>query len=226
MSASTAVANEIRTLADLLDRLGGVPPERILMHPAPGTATVADLIELEERENRLCELVDGVLVEKTYGFLESRLAVVIATSLMKFTEPNDLGAVTVAGGPFQLRIGLVRIPDVAFASWDRFPGGEIPTDPVPDIAPDLAVEVLSPGNTPGEMSRKLREYLAAGVRLVWFIDPQARTVTVYTSPTRSRVIPSTGTLDGGKVLPGFEVPVASLFAKLKRSPKKGKRNGR
>src|SRR4029450_3435325 len=126
---------------------------------------------------------------------------------------------------FQLRIGLVRIPDVAFASWDRFPGGEIPTDPVPDIAPDLAVEVLSPGNTPGEMSRKLREYFAAGVRLVWFVDPKTKSVTVYTSRTRSKTIPSTGTLDFGKVLPGFEVSVASLFAKLKRSPKKGKRNG-
>lgn len=90
----------------------------------------------------------------------------------------------------------------------------------------MAVEVLSKGNTRGEMSRKLREYFAAGVRLVWFVDSKSKSVTVYTSPTRSKIIPLDGTLDGGKVLPGFQLSVARLFAKLKRSSKKGKRNGR
>jgi Uma2 family endonuclease len=108
------------------------------------------------------------------------------------------------------------MPDVAYASWDRFPDRELPTEAAPEITPDLAVEILSESNTTGEMSRKLREYFAAGVRLVWFVDPKTKSVTVYTSPTRLKTIPPTGTLDGGKVLPGFEVPVASLFAKLKR----------
>jgi Uma2 family endonuclease len=119
---------------------------------------------------------------------------------------------------------LLRMPDVAFASWDRFPGGEIPDEAAPEITPDLAVEVLSPGNTPGEMARKLREYFKAGVRLVWFVDPKDKTVTAYTSPTRSSVIPTSGVLDGGKVLPGFKLPVAQIFAKPRRKAKK--RNGR
>ena len=68
----------------------------------------------------------------------------------------------------------LRIPDVAFVSWDRFPDGEIPADPAPEIVPDLAVEVLSRSNSAGEMSRKVKEYFSAGVRLVWYVDPVAR----------------------------------------------------
>ena len=76
--------------------------------------------------------------------------------------------------------GLVRIPDVAFASWDCFPEGRLPDDPIPELAPDLVVEVLSRSNTPREMRRKLREYFAAGVRLAWMVDLEQRTVTVHT----------------------------------------------
>jgi len=75
MSQATIAPADIKTLADLRRRLGGIPLERIWFHPAPGTATEKDVIEAEERENRLCELVDGTLVEKAMGFEESRLAV-------------------------------------------------------------------------------------------------------------------------------------------------------
>jgi Uma2 family endonuclease len=121
----------------------------------------------------------------------------------------------------------IRMPDVAFFSWARLPDGEIPDDPAPEIAPDLAVEVLSRSNSAGEMSRKLREYFEAGVRLVWYVDPLAKSVTVYTSLARSKVVPLTGTLDGGKVLPGFELPVRDLFAiKKGRANKNGHRGKR
>jgi Uma2 family endonuclease len=208
-------ASSAESLADVLERLGGVAPERIRMHPPPGTATVDDVVRIEQRENRLYELVDGVLVEKIMGTPESRIAMAIGAAIEDFIAADDMGIVVGADGMFRLPANLVRMPDVAYASWDHFPSGEL-EEAVPEVAPDLAVEVLSPGNTPGEMSRKLREYFRAGVRLVWFVDPAARLVTVYTSPTRSKVVPLTGTLDGGKVLPGFELPVASLFAKLKR----------
>ena len=74
MSLATIAPPEIKTLADLRKRLGGIPLDRIWFHPAPGTATEKDVIEAEGRENRLCELVDGTLVEKAVGFEEARLA--------------------------------------------------------------------------------------------------------------------------------------------------------
>jgi Uma2 family endonuclease len=190
----------------------------------PYPAKVEDVVEIERREDRLFELVDGVLVEKIMGFSESRIANLIGTALQNFVAKGDLGVVTGSDGMIQLLEDQVRMPDVAFASWDRFPDGEIPNEAAPEIAPDLAVEVLSPGNTLAEMTRKLREYFSAGVRLVWFVDPKTKTVTVYTSPLRSRTIAVDGTLDGGKVLPGFELRIADLFVKLK--PPKKKRNGR
>ena len=112
--------------------------------------------------------------------------------------------------------GLVRIPDVAFVSWDHVPNRRVPTAPVPQLVPDLAVEVLSEGNTPGEMDRKRQEYFNAAVRLVWEIDPDTRTVTVYTSPTQATVLDETMSLDGGSVLPGFMLSLRDFFAELDR----------
>jgi Uma2 family endonuclease len=224
MSLAITAPPGIRNLAGLLDRLGNLPLDRIRFQPPPGTATVNDVVELQVRENRLCELVDGVLVEKTIGYQEGQLAIIIATALQNFVEADDLGPVTGPDGMILFPDNLVRIPDVAFACWERFPDEATLEEPVPEIVPVLAVEILSRGNTPGEMSRKLREYFKAGVRLVWFVDPVVKSVTVYTSPARSKVIDVTGKLDGGKVLPGFELRVADIFAKLKR--RKRKRNGR
>ena len=81
---------------------------------------------------------------------------------------------------------------------------------------DLAVEVLSRGNTPKEMRRKLGEYFEAGVRLVWFVYPKTQTAEVYTSPTEMRRIGKSQSLDGGDVLPGFKLPLRKLFARASR----------
>ena len=206
----------IRTLADLLKRLGGVPLERIRMHPAPGTATVQDVIDTEQREGKLCELVAGVLVEKTVGFAESGLAVWIGGLLNTFVLQRNLGIVTGADGTVELMPDLVRIPDVAFTSWDRLPGRRYPTVPVPRLAPNLAVEVHSRSNTPGEMAVKRQDYFTAGVQLVWEIDPDRRTATVYTTPTAGTALGITDSLDGGTVLLGFRLPLRDLFAELDR----------
>src|SRR5258708_5270786 len=103
----------------------------------------------------------------------------------------------------RLMPGLVRLPDVSFVSWDRLPEKIVPADPVADLAPDVAVEGLSTGNTKREMARKRREYFLAGTRLVWEIDAKKRTAEVFTAPDQSTVIPANGILDGGDVLPGF-----------------------
>src|SRR5262249_44134956 len=158
------------------------------------------------------------------------------TLLNNFVRPLGLGVVAGADGTIKLDIDLVRIPDVAFFSWDRFPGGEIPKEAIPLVVPDLAVEVISRSNTRKEMEDKLREYFDKGVRLVWFVRPRMRVVDVYTSPDRFTRLTASMRLDGGDVLPGFSVQVGELFAIPKRpgngkggkkdGPQPGKANGR
>jgi Uma2 family endonuclease len=206
----------IRTLADLLDRLGGVPLDRIRFQPPPGTATLNDLLALDVHENGLCELVEGVLVEKTVGLTESLLAVFLGELLGAFVRRANLGLVTGPDGTLEVMPHLVRIPDVAFTNWDRIPGRRRPTAAVPRLVPNLAVEILSESNTPGEMTVKRREYFTAGVELVWEIDPRTRTVTVYTSAAASRTLTPPDVLDGGTVLPGFRLPLQDYFGELDR----------
>lgn len=214
------------TVADLLEKLGGVPPERVRMKPLPGTAMEEDLIAIQDRENRNCELIDGVLVEKPLGYLESSLALWIVMLLGDYLKQHDIGNLAGESGPTRLMPGLVRIPDISFISWDRLPGRTVPSEPILGLAPDLAVEVLSPSNTKREMDLKVREYFLAGVRLVWLVDPRKRTVRVYTAPDRSVRLTEGQALDGGDVLPGLRLPLREVFARTpkararKRRPKK------
>jgi Uma2 family endonuclease len=113
--------------------------------------------------------------------------------------------------------GLVRIPDVAFVSWGRVPGGMIPNEPIPDLVPDLVVEVLSESNTALEMNRKIRRYFESGVRLVWIINPKSRTATAHIDPELACELDESQVLDGGPVLPGFGVALRDLFAELDRA---------
>jgi Uma2 family endonuclease len=212
----STISPTIKTVADLLDRLGDVPLDRIRIQPSFGAATVQDVIDIERQEGKLCELVDGVLVEKVMGYTESRLALFLGGLLNAFVTPRNLGLVTGADGTVELMADLVRIPDVAFTNWDRLPGRKCPTAPVPLLAPNLAVEVLSRSNTRGEMRVKRQDYFTAGVELVWEINPDARTVAVYTSATDVTTLTETDTLDGGSVLPGFTLSVQNLFAELDR----------
>jgi Uma2 family endonuclease len=205
-----------RTAADLLRQLGGIPLDRILLDPAPGRATERDLLDLHRREGRICELIDGTLVEKPMGLRESILAGALIALLRSFVLPRNLGVVSGEAGMMRLMAGLVRVPDVAFVSWDRLPGRSIPREPIPDLAPDLAIEVLSPSNTPGEMKRKLDEYFSARVRLVWIVDPERRTAAVHTDVSNPTLLDASGTLTGGDVLPGFQCALADLFAELDR----------
>jgi Uma2 family endonuclease len=217
------VATESESVADLVHRLGDIPAERIQLKPPPGTATEEDVIRwLDGPNKRLFELIDGVLVEKAVGQKESALAIEIAHQLKIYCHETDAGMVFGPDGPFRLRFGLVRYPDVSFVSWDQVPGGEWPDDPIAKVIPELAVEVLSPSNTPAEIETKLDHYFEYGVRLAWVIDPKLRTATVYTSRNRSRDIGVNGEITGGKVLPGFRLALRDVFAifrKRKRKPR-------
>ena len=147
----SAPVSGYRTVADLLDHLGGVSPARVRFQPWPGTATVDDVIAIHDVENRLCELVDGVLVEKVMGFDESIYAVLLSAAIVDYLKTHDLGKVVGADGLMRIFPDLVRIPDAAFISWRRFPKGKRRRGEIPLVVPDLVVEVLSKGNTPKEM---------------------------------------------------------------------------
>jgi Uma2 family endonuclease len=210
---SIAIESE-PTLTDLERRFGSIPLHRVRLQPYP--ATEADVIELHERERRLFELVDGVLVEKTLGFRESHIAIVIGCLLQNFVGPRKLGIVAGTDGMMRLAPGLVRIPDVSFCKWDQFPGRKVARTPIPDIHPDLAVEVLSQSNTVREMDEKLEDYFASGASLVWLVDPETRSALVFTSPERETAtkLVEGQSLDGGTLLPGLAIPLADIFAEL------------
>jgi Uma2 family endonuclease len=202
------------TAADLMAELGGISLERIRMYPPPGMATEEDVVRADLREDRLCELIDGVLVEKTMGTYESLLAMEIAHLLKLFLDRHDLGVVLGADGMLRILPEQVRTPDVCFISWERFADRQVPSEPVWGLAPDLAIEVLSKGNTEAEMQRKLRDYFGAGVRLVWYVDPATRSARAFTAPDEVVEVTDDRALSGGDVLPGLELPLGDLFAKL------------
>jgi Uma2 family endonuclease len=214
---STATPHDAtQNIADLLEDLGGIAPSRVRLKRPLGLATEADLIKVNDRGEGLCELVDGLLVEKGLGYTESDLAIALGAFLRAFIVPRNLGLLSGPDGGMRLFPGLVRLPDLAFASWDRIPGRRRPTEAIAGFVPDLAIEVLSRSNTKKEMARKRREYFQAGVLLVWEVNPRARTVAVYEAPERPTVLEIGQALDGGRVLPGFALPLADLFADLDR----------
>lgn len=203
------------TLADLQQQLGGIPADRIVLNPPPGLATEQDLLYLADRD-RLCELEFGVLVEKTMGWYESLLASLINFEIALYLRSHDLGQVLGADGTLKILPGMVKIPDVSFISWSRFPKEKLPRHPIPTLIPDLAVEVLSKGNTQPEMSAKLEKYFDAGVRLVWYVDPDSRTATMWQQRDQPLLVAVPGELDGFDVLPGLRISLAQMFAQADR----------
>lgn len=202
------------TIAELLKKLGGVPAERVLLDPPPGTATEKDVLAVERREGRFCELVDGVLVEKAMGLEESFLAGCLMHLLYQFLDEHDLGILTGEQGPYRHWPGLVRIPDVSFISWDQLPNRKIPKKAIPDLYPDLAVEVLSRKKTKTEIDRKLHEYFRSGTRLAWVVDPRKQIVRVHTAPDQFRLLTKDQKLDGGEVLPGLSLSLREVFGRI------------
>jgi Uma2 family endonuclease len=209
-------------MAELLHALGGIPADRVRLDPPPGTATKRDLLLHHDRRH-LSELLDGTIVEKAVGHPESYLASEIAFALRVYLTKHDIGFVCGADALIQMRPRRVRAPDVCFTSWLKRPDRTIPSNPISDLIPDLAVEVLSPKNTRREMERKLEDYFIGGVRLVWMIDPKSRTAEIHTGPGETTMIDESGSLEGRDVLPGFTLPLAKLFERLEKPKGKKKR---
>jgi len=180
----------------------------------PGTDELLraeDLFDLPETEDR-DELVRGEVVrEPLPGFGHGSVAVQIAWLLKTWVLDRDLGRVVDHCGFVLARDpDTVRGPDVAFVRWERVAEGRT-GGPFFDGAPDLAVEVLSPSNGAAEIASKVGDYLGAGARSVWIVDPERREVTVHRPGRGPRLLREGDLLDGGTVLPGFAVDVALLF---------------
>jgi Uma2 family endonuclease len=209
---SLTISTSTETLADRLDRLGGISPARIPMVPPPGTAVEEDVLTKSAHgERRIYELVEGLLIEKTGDIRTAWMAGILQSRVHEFIERHDLGIAAGAGGPLRLAPGLVRVPDLSFVGWHQLPDRLLPAEPIPDLVPDLAVDFIRDTNTPQEMEQKRRDYFAAGSRLVWTIDRRSRSARSYTSLDSWSDVAETGALDGGSVLPGFEFPLSRWF---------------
>ncbi len=160
-----------------------------------------------ENADRRLEFVGGEISEVVSNSYSSLVAARINGFLFVYLLHNPIGYLTGADGGYQ--VGDERyIPDVAFVSKARQP--EPSHETYNPLAPDLAVEVLSPSDQPDVMRLKLANYLAAGV-VVWVVSPEAKTVEVYMPGKRAYRLGADGTLDGGEVLPGLALPVKDIF---------------
>lgn len=197
------------TLADVVRTLGDIPLDRILWNPFPGTATEEDQLRYLERDGRLVELIDGILVEKPMGAREGFVSMTLALIVGAFVRERQLGIVGGEAIPMRVTATRNRMPDVSFTSWKRLKKTNFRA--VLPMTPDLAVEVLSPSNTRGEIAEKIREYFAGGTKLVWVFDPVDQGVAVYTSPKRSKSLGLADSLTGGSVLPGFTLDLSAFW---------------
>ncbi|MDW8300603.1 MAG: Uma2 family endonuclease [Anaerolineae bacterium] len=177
--------------------------------------TAEDLWALPRVEGVRYELVEGTLVEMVGGTggLHGVLEASIAYHLSSFVRQHDLGYVTGASGAFILARDpdVVRIPDAAFISKARMP------KPIPEkflpLAPDLAVEIVSPNDSALEVRHRVQDYLKYGVRMVWVVYPELQTVDCY-SVDGVQSLKDDAVLESSEVLPNFRLPLRTLFADL------------
>ena len=172
--------------------------------------TADDLFKLPS--DLRCELIDGVLIKMAPpGVEHGGIQATLAFLMSEHVRPSRLGRVVTESG-FVLRRepDTVRAPDVAFIRAERIQPGRLPAK-YWDLAPDLVVEVVSPSDTASEIQSKVREWVEAGVRLVWVVYPESRTMNVIRSLGDRVTLSTEDTLDGGSVVPGFSCRVAELF---------------
>jgi Uma2 family endonuclease len=172
-------------------------------------ATEADLWDRSSADVR-CELVDGEIVEMSpAGGRHGQICVGIIGVLREFVKPRALGRLFDSSTGFRLPNGNVRAPDVSFVAAER--ASVVDAGFVP-LAPDLAVEVLSPSDQPRQVLDKIGDYLSAGTRLVWVVDPVTGSVAVYRALTDVRTVAADESLDGGDVLAGFRCRPADFLS--------------
>ena len=165
------------------------------------------------KDTPLCELVDGVLKEKTpMGLFANILATILATSINTFAIPKRLG-MAINETAYQRDAKNTRRPDVSYYELSKLPSLEVLLeDPaVFDREPNLAIEVVSPTNTIAEMDKRIAHFFKTGIQLVWIVHPQSKQVHVYHSTKDCKILDIGDVLDGGVVLPGYSLPLHDLF---------------
>jgi Uma2 family endonuclease len=175
-------------------------------------ATPEDLERMPDGEARY-ELVDGEIRERNVSAESNYIAANFNAELYFHVRAGSLGWVFTEGCGIQVfpEPNPLRLSDGAFVAAGRLPGNRPPTHGYLKVAPDLVLEVLSPNDNAGDMRQKVADYLSVGVRLVWVAYPETRVIDAYALDGTGRWFGPDGILDGGDVLPGFSVPVASLF---------------
>ena len=172
-------------------------------------ATEADLLRMP-KDGRKYELVDGQIRMSPAGARHGLVIVDLTRRLAAFVERTRSGYVFDSSTGIRLPKGNVRSPDICFVARRRFKKAGVPKGFIP-FAPDLAVEVLSPADSQRYVLDKVGEYLEAGVRLVWVLDPEARSASVYRSLTAVRTLSGKDVLTGEDVLPGFRCRLRDVF---------------
>jgi Uma2 family endonuclease len=172
-------------------------------------ATIEDLLQMPEDGNKY-ELVDGEILMSPCGIRHSEIGAKIAYILATFLEKYPIGKVWGADVGIILPNSNLRSPDVTFVRIEKLPGGKSPIG-FGEIIPDLAVEVLSPSDRLAQVGRKIGEFLECGVPIVWLVDPERETVTVYRSLSQTEQYGPADTITAEPVLPGFSCRVSRFF---------------
>ena len=179
------------------------PPEKHL--PIPTTMTLEEFLENDVPGY---EYAKGELIPMAPTSIEhGEISINVIRYLDRHVYEKGLGKLYTANTTFQVGERLMK-PDVAFVSTARLDVDEDKTFPIP---PDLAIEVVSPTDVHYRIVRKAFDYLNAGTRLVWVLDPVAKAVTVYRSENDIEILTHEATLSGEDVVPGFACPVEQLF---------------
>ncbi len=170
--------------------------------------TDEELLRLPKDGNKY-ELVDGEIRMSPAGWAHERVVARLMGRVSAWAEARGLGDVLGSNALYVLPGGNKRAPDLSFVAAGRLEGAA--GSAWLALAPDLAVEVVSPDDSARQLLDTVGEYLAAGARLVWVIDPERRRAAVYRSPTDVREIDSSGSLEGEDVLPGFVCPLSEVL---------------
>jgi Uma2 family endonuclease len=191
-----------------------MPPDHSyvpVMAPSAAPLSADDLLRMRIPDKR-SELVRGALiVREPAGGLHGRVAMNLGVELAVHVKRTAAGAVFAAETGFKLASNpdTVRAPDAAFIAQDRLPSRD--ARGYPALAPDLVVEVLSPDDRPGEVLAKVGDWLSAGSRLVWVVDPDRRVARVYRHDGSETIVSATDALEGEDVLPGFSCSLATIL---------------
>ena len=171
--------------------------------------TPDDLLAMPEGDH--FELIDGRLIGRNKGARSSYVATRLMVSIHRFDPEQRMGCTLMSTAGYQCFPGSrVRRTSVSFIRADRMPSLDGNDGHLP-IAPDLAAEVISPDETHRESDRKIQDYVEAGTRLFWSINPDVRTVLIYRADGSISGLRESGELDGEDVLPGFRCKVSELF---------------